>query len=207
MHPFTASTLPPELSAQLAPPPFALRIDSRLDLRQLHPADAPEIARLVDANRAFLRQWVPWVDRSQTADDVLRFIGNTLRQAAARDGFQAAIRAHGHIVGIIGHHGIDWANRRTTLGYWLAERSQGRGIMTAACRAIVAHAFGDLRLHRIQICCGTANLRSRAIPERLGFTCEGILRQAEWLYDHFVDHAVYARLTEKVEARGVEPLS
>jgi hypothetical protein len=34
----------------------------------------------------------------------------------------------------------------------------------------------------------------RAVPERLGFQLEGIIRDAEWLYDHFVDHAMYAIL-------------
>ena len=41
-----------------------------------------------------------------------------------------------------------------------------------------------------------ANKRSCAIPQRLGFSQEGILRQSEWLYDHFVDMAVYGMLAQ-----------
>ena len=66
--------------------------------------------------------------------------------------------------------------------------------MTRACRALVAHAFDTLRLQRVEIRVATGNRRSRAIPERLGFREEGILRQVEWLYNHYVDHVVYGRL-------------
>jgi ribosomal-protein-serine acetyltransferase len=41
------------------------------------------------------------------------------------------------------------------------------------------------------------NKNSRGIPERLGFVNKGCIRQAEWLYDHYVDHVVYGKLAEE----------
>ncbi|MBM3779592.1 MAG: GNAT family N-acetyltransferase [Acidimicrobiia bacterium] len=163
-----------------------------LDLRH-----AEELFALTDANRSHLRVWLPWVDRTRSADDTREFIRQTQRQWAENNGFQAAILEHGAIIGVIGLHGVNWANRSTSIGYWLSGRAQGRGVMTTACRAFTRHAFEALSLNRVEIRCATENGRSRAIPERLRFTSEGTLREAEWLYDHFVDHVVYGMLASE----------
>ena len=102
--------------------------------------------------------------------------------------------------GVVGHHQIDWRNRLTSLGYWVAEEQQGRGVVTAACHALVTHAFAHARLNRVEIRCAVDNHKSRAIPQRLHFTQEGLIRDAEWLYDHFVDHIVYAMLARDWDA-------
>ena len=58
------------------------------------------------------------------------------------------------------------------------------------------HIFDELGLHRVEIRCGTGNLRSCAIPERLGFTREGVVREAEWVNDRWVDLVVWGILEE-----------
>jgi ribosomal-protein-serine acetyltransferase len=106
-------------------------------------------------------------------------------------GFQCGIWFHDVLAGIIGFHNIDWMNRNVEIGYWLGEEFQGRGIMTKACRTLTNYAFYEYRLNRVQIRCAPENKRSNAIIERLGFIKEGNIRQAEYLYDHFVDLFVY----------------
>ncbi len=66
--------------------------------------------------------------------------------------------------------------------------------MTAVCRVLVDHVFVELGLNQAGIVCVVENKRSHAIPKRKDFQREGVQRQAEWLYDHFVDHTVYAAL-------------
>ena len=158
------------------------------------PGDAAELYAVTDADRAHLRRWLPWVDRVRSPSDSLAFVQTTLRQLADDQGFTAAIVCDGTIAGVIGHHRISWANHSTSLGWWLAAPFEGRGIMTRSCSAVVGHAFDELELNRVEIRCATGNTRSRAIPERLGFRLEGVLRDAQWLHDRFVDHAVYAML-------------
>ncbi len=69
--------------------------------------------------------------------------------------------------------------------------------MTKALNALIQYGFEELGLNRIQIKVAVENKKSRALPERLGFTQEGIIRQAEWLYDHYVDHVMYGLLADE----------
>ena len=175
--------------------PIRLNEDVALELLELRHAD--ELFRATDADRAHLREWLPWLDATKSAQDTEAFIELTRKQHLDNNGFQTAIRLRGTLVGVVGHHGISWANRSTSLGYWLSEDAQGRGIMTEACRAYTSHAFEILKLNRVEIRCAVENRKSRAIPERLAFRSEGTIRQAEWLYDHFVDHVVYGMLASE----------
>lgn len=68
--------------------------------------------------------------------------------------------------------------------------------MTKACEAMIRYIFEELCLNRIEIRAALTNLKSRAIPERLGFQMEGKIRQAERINDRFVDHIVYGLLKE-----------
>jgi ribosomal-protein-serine acetyltransferase len=173
---------------------FHCRVNDDLELKLLEQHHAAALFELVDANRVYLRLWMPWIDGAQSVADVGSFIDASLQQFAENKGYHAGIWFRGTLCGVIGHHSIDWTNRSTSLGYWLDAAHQGKGIMTESCRAVVEYDFTELQLHRIVIRCATENRRSRAIPERLGFSFEGVAREAEWLYDHFVDLAIYSKL-------------
>lgn len=68
--------------------------------------------------------------------------------------------------------------------------------MTRAVKALTHYAFHELNLNRVDIRAAVENKKSRSIPERLGFVNEGRLRQAEWLYDRYVDCIIYGMLAE-----------
>jgi ribosomal-protein-serine acetyltransferase len=180
---------------------FSHKLGENTELRLLEERHAQELTDLTDRNREYLRAWLPWVDTSRTIEDRKNFIRGALKQFAENNGFTAGIWHEGRLAGVIGYHTIDWENRTTAVGYWLGEEFQGRGLVTAACRALVDHAFEELGLNRVSIACATENKKSCAIPERLGFRREGVVRQAEWLYDHFVDHVVYATLASEWQTR------
>ena len=171
-----------------------IAVSEHLALMPLELRDADELFSLTDRNRRYLRRWLPWLDNITRPEDTRAFIRAAQAQASQNNGTQLAIRLDGQISGIVGHHQIDWRNRLTSLGYWVGEEFQGRGLVTAASRALVSHAFDHAQLNRVEIRCATGNEKSRAIPIRLGFREEGLLHDAEWLYDHFVDHIVYAML-------------
>ena len=92
---------------------------------------------------------------------------------------------------------MDYENKKATIGYWLDKEHQGKGIMTRSVKILINFAFTELGLNRIQINCAPENTKSSSIPKRLGFTKEGITRQAEWIYDHFVDWEQYSLIKAK----------
>jgi ribosomal-protein-serine acetyltransferase len=176
---------------------FEYHLDDKVSMRMLRLQDAEELFAAVDANRAHLRQWLPWLDDNTAAGDTKAFIQTTLDQCARNQGFVCAILQEEGIVGSIGYHPIHWQNRSVVIGYWLAEASMGQGVVTRCCRVLIDYAFREFGLNKVAIPAATKNRRSRAIPERLGFRQEGIVGDAEWLYDHFVDHVVYSVLARE----------
>ncbi len=147
-------------------------------------------------------EWLPWLDDTRTVEDTRAYIRRSLQQFAENNGFQLGIWSEGQLAGAIGYHFWDWPDQKTEIGYWLGAEFQGRGIVTRACRVLVDFAFDELELNRVEIQCATDNVKSRAVPERLGFTLEGIFRQESRLYGRFVDHAMYAMLRHEWRAEG-----
>ena len=173
---------------------FSLVIDENSELELLNQSHAEELFELTDSNREYLRQWLPWLDNNRYLQNTIDFIKYSQRQYEQNETQQYVVTYKGEICGVIGFHRIDWLNRSTSIGYWLGESHQGRGLITKACATILDYSFGRMGLHRIEIRCATENYKSQAIPKRLGFKEEGLIRQAEWLYDHYVDHIIYGML-------------
>ena len=162
-------------------------------LRLHEEADAEELYALVERNRAYLAEWLPW-PATQTLEGTAEFMRKTRRQHEDNDGFQTAMVVDGRMVGSVGFVGIRWDARATGIGYWLGEEHQGRGLMTRAVSVLTDHAFDELELNRVEIQVAEDNRRSRAIPERLGFRQEGVLRDYERVGERYLDIVVYARL-------------
>jgi len=175
-------------------------IDSATALRVLHERDAADLFTLTDANRAYLRCWLPWVDLVTCEEDSRSFLTTVATQREEGRGPTFGIVRDGALVGVVGYLPVDRVNRCGEIGYWLAEHAQGCGVMTQCCRFVVRYGFLTLDLNRIQIAAGTENRGSRAIPERLGFRFEGILRGREDLYGTFIDHAMYSLLRSEFDA-------
>ena len=158
--------------------------------------DALVLYAAINRNRARLREWLPWVTLTYGEREVARHLEERERENAAHEAFAAHIWMQGELCGAISLHRLDMLHRSTSIGYWLDSAHEGQGIMTQACRAIVNEGFRSYGLHRIEIRCATGNRKSSSIPRRLGFIEEGILREAEWMHDHWVDLRVFSMLEQ-----------
>jgi ribosomal-protein-serine acetyltransferase len=173
---------------------FLRRVTDAIELRQFELWHAEAVFAAADRNRQYLREWLPWVDQTRSAKEIREFILRAIAQYNANQGPNAGIWVNGEFAGAIGCHHIDWINRACSIGYWLDAAHQGQGIITRSCRSLLAYLFEDAGLHRVVIQCGTGNEKSGAIPRRLGFTREGVSRDAQWVNDRWIDLVVWSML-------------
>jgi ribosomal-protein-serine acetyltransferase len=168
------------------------------------PQYADELFALTDRNRPFLRRWLPWLDGTITPEDTRQFLTLQVQRFARGESLHVTIFSDESIAGVAGFNSLDRTNGIGSIGYWLGEEFTGKGIMTTVVRDLIEVGRSYYSLQKVDIRCATGNSRSRAIPERLGFSHEGTLRRAERVYDQWFDHEVYALLINQCE-EGVTP--
>ncbi|MGH0486780.1 GNAT family N-acetyltransferase [Bacillus mycoides] len=172
------------------------KIDEEVTLRMFNEGDAEEFYNLIISSKSYLKEWLGWLDYIEKAEDTAQNIKARLKEFAENGGYPKSfvIIYKGKIAGTIGFNDIHKTNKIGIVGYWLGENFQGKGIMTKTLKALIDYGFKELGLNKIEISVAVENKKSRALPERFGFVEEGKIRQAEWLYDHYVDHVIYGLL-------------
>jgi ribosomal-protein-serine acetyltransferase len=180
-------------------------IGDHIEMRPFEEYHAEEIFCAVERNREHLRRWLPWVDRTRGVEDVQNFLADVIEAYGRGEEMHNGIFIHGKLAGTCSHHHIDPMSRNVSIGYWLDATVEGKGVMTRCCGALVRHLFEERRMHRVEIRCATGNTRSCAIPERLGFTREAVLREAEWVNDRFVDLVIWSLLEQDYFLYGGPP--
>lgn len=163
-------------------------------LKLLEKADAQPLYEAIRANREFLREWLPWVDATRSVQDSKAFIDDAMHKYLKGEGVVQGIWSDGTLVGCIGLNDICPPHRKASLGYWLDRSHQDRGIMTRAARQVIAYAFNELQLNRMEILCASRNYRSRGVAQRLGFHPEGVLRDYHYQHGQYVDMLLFSML-------------
>ena len=188
------------------PPRQELRLrpleTSRLILAPIDTADARDLWAAVDASRAHLEPWLPWVPFNVDAEASFRYA-----EASAQDWDNARAcrfcirdKIGRRLVGVVGLEAFAHLHQSVELGYWLRIDACGKGFMTEAARATVDFALRGLHAHRVRVAAATDNHASLGVIRRLGFHFEGIARQAERCNGRWLDHAVFALLATDARA-------
>ncbi|MFV8569872.1 GNAT family N-acetyltransferase [Marinobacter sp. SBS5] len=118
-------------------------IAESLELKLLSLDHKDELFPLVDSNREHLREWLPWVDATQSPVDSESFLESAINQFQSGQGPQYAIFSGSILCGVCGFHPFDLANRTGSLGYWLSQSYSGKGIMALAVKALVEQGFRE----------------------------------------------------------------
>jgi ribosomal-protein-serine acetyltransferase len=179
-------------------------IDSVLAIETVKESHWSQLMDVVNANRTYLREWLTWLDFMKTPEEFRNFAAASEKRNAEGSEYSCVILYKEQVVGRIGLYFLDKMNRIASIGYWVSEEHQGEGIISKACETVMKYGFEELNLNRIEVKCGTGNSKSLAIPKRLGFQREGIIRQGELLNGRFVDLYLYSMLQEDWKELGKE---
>ena len=150
----------------------------RLTIRAPRAGDGTEIQAAVRETFDDLKLWMPWAQQMPTLEESESYIRRAQCQFLAREDLALLLFLKGTntMVGGSGLHRIDWDIPKFEIGYWCRKRFQGQGYITESTEAITTFAFEALGAKRVEIRCDSKNVRSRRIPDRLGFKLEGTLR-------------------------------
>ena len=143
----------------------------RLVLRCWEPRDAPLLKDAIDTSLAELQQWMPWATSEPSPVGSLAERIGKFRHAfqSGQDWTYGVFdRDETMVLGGAGLH------QRTEpgcleIGYWIRSSAAGSGLATEAAAALVDVAFRVHRVKAVEIRCDPRNLRSAAVPRRLGF--------------------------------------
>lgn len=181
-------------------------VDESLCMRLFEPQHAEEVFEVVDANRAHIRQYVPFPDVTNSVEDARDAAEKFVKAFAERKQLVLSVLEHGQVVGGAGW--TQWqrsddadpeSSHSADMGYWLIESAVGRGVMTRCVSKLIDVAFDEYKLHRLTIRAEPDNERSNAIPKRLGFTLEGTLRHVCKYDGRWINHNLWSLLAEERE--------
>jgi len=171
-----------------------IQVNEHLQLRLLRIEDAKQFLNTINSGRAYLREWLLWVDTLTTVEQMETNIKEAIENAEHGRSYRYGIFIDEHFIGVVEIKNINRFNDDAQIGYWLAEEWQGKGIMTDCVRALTLHCFNEFNLHRVSVSIVDANKKSRAVPERLNFVHEGTLRECMRYYGVYYDEVIYGIL-------------
>jgi len=178
-------------------PLFDELVGQRAILRPHRLEDFDALWEAIQESRDELRVWLPFADQSQ--DELRDWLARGVAKWYTRETMAMGVfdRASDQLVGNISLMVRGWDIGSFEIGYWLRTSAVGKGYMTEATRLLTDFAFDHLNANRIMIRCDAENVRSAAVPRRLGFVQEGLLRRDYAAPDgHIADTFVFSLIRD-----------
>jgi [ribosomal protein S5]-alanine N-acetyltransferase len=174
-----------------SPPPLSLNT-RRLWITRPSVADEADFLRAVAASQALHR---PWVRPPDTTERFRRFVDQSLPPAF--HAFVLRRRDDNALAGCINLSNVVLGMFSSGyLGYFAFAGNPQQGLMTEGLKAVVRHAFGPLKLHRLEANIQPGNTASIALVRRCGFRLEGYSPRYLKIDGRWRDHERWARVKD-----------
>ena len=171
-------------------------------MREFEVADAEALLELLVRDRAFLDPWEPVRADSFFTLEVQQRGISKLRAAEDLVDFGIFLAETDELVGRVQLSGITRGPfQNAHVGYFVAERHNGRGYATEAVRQAVDAAFGPLDLHRVQAAVIPRNAGSVRVLEKAGFRREGFAERYLLINGTWEDHILFAVTCDEYRCR------
>ena len=167
----------------------------RLNLRRFTRDDVHDIIAFV--SHPSVERATPEIEPTESA--VIKYVDkqNGYRPFEQNKCFDLAIerKSDGKVIGLLSL--VRKEHQQGEIGWALGVDHRGQGFATEAARALIAHGFASLGLHRIYATTSSANPASWGVMERLGMRREAKLREAEFRDGEWLDTLIYALLADE----------
>jgi RimJ/RimL family protein N-acetyltransferase len=191
--------------AEAAPEGVALAAGG-LQLRPYRRDDGPVLYAAVCESIASVGRWLPWCHAGYSISDAEDWI--TLCDEGWRKGEHFAFGVFDVRGEFCGGVGLNQRNRLynfMSLGYWIRQSRQGRGIGRLAARRVIDFGFAELGLTRIEIIIRPDNAASRRVATAAGAKFECIASNRIVMSGSPAEAAVYSIVPEDAAA-GAAPV-
>ena len=178
----------------------------RLVLRLPRLADYGQWSQTRRAGADFLLPWEPVRDRDYSGKKAFRnrvyWSAKTTQDGRALPLFLTR-RTDGAFLGAITLSNIRRGPAQmATLGYWIGPDHARQGLMSEAVSGLVAYAFDEMDLSRIEAACLKENAPSRGLLERCGFKYEGVAQSYLQIAGRWRNHVLYANIRDDRRGRS-----
>lgn len=178
---------------------YATLRTERLVLVPLRAEHGPGLWAAVLASLDDLREWMPWA-RPPKEEGTLNMAANAADEWYRRSSMSFAVLFEGSVIGVVSLKTFRPLQASAEIGYHLRTDLKGRGLMTEAVRAVVAYAFQEENLHRLELHAAVGNHGSIRVAEKNGFTHVGTAREADPAPEGWRDLLLFDLLASEWEA-------
>jgi ribosomal-protein-serine acetyltransferase len=165
-----------------------------IKLELLTKSDKTEYFRLIEKNRNNLREFMDWVDATQTENDLDDFLERGDKMYADKTGCNFKIIANNEFIGTIGFFRNSDSKTLYEIGYWLDKDKRNLGIITSIVPAVEQICINKYRAEKLEIWCAVTNIASNKVAQKNAYELEKSIPKHKSVSGVVLDYNVYSKL-------------